>query len=154
MPSVALFEKSSKMLAEYIRERGLRNTWERKTILQQICLYKSSFTAEQLITDLEEKEHISVATVYNTLDLFVQCNLLTHFPAQTAGAREEYQLLLLRENKMSFRCTNCGRRVDFKDKAIDDIVRNKHLPNFNIECFTLQIYGTCKTCRKKRSTKK
>ncbi len=151
MPTV-LFEKSLKILTDYIREHGLRNTWERQTILKQICSYRNPFTPDQLITDLSKKEYISVATVYNTLSLFVHCNLLTHFPAQTAGAHEQYQLLFLRENKMSFLCTNCGRKVDFKDKSIDDIVSNKHLPNFNIECFTLLVSGTCKTCRRKRKT--
>ncbi len=144
-----LFDKAKVILTDYVREHHLRNTMERFTILQQICTYRFAFRADQLIADICEKEHISVATIYNTLDLLVRCKLLTKLPAHVGSACDEYELVLLHGNHLSFYCTNCGREVAFQDKALDDILRGKRFSNFNMEHFSLRVYGTCKKCRRK-----
>ncbi len=148
MPA-ALFDKAKKVLTEYIREHHLRSTIERTTILQYICKYKTSFSAEQLIQDVCKTEHMSIATIYNTLDLLVQCRLLSKLPAHMGSPCDMYELVLLHSNQLSFFCTNCGREVAFQDKAIDDIIHGKRFSNFTMDHFSLRVYGTCKKCRRK-----
>ncbi len=148
MPA-SLFDKANKVLAEYIREHHLRSTIERTTILRYICKYKTSFSAEQLIQDVCQTEHLSIATIYNTLDLFVRCRLISKLPAHVGSPCDMYELVLLQGNQLSFFCTNCGREITFQDKAIDDIIRGKRFSNFNMHHFSLRVYGTCKKCRRK-----
>ncbi len=144
-----LYDKAKAILTDYIREHRLRNTIERETILKKICNYKTSFMADQLIADICPVEHISTATIYNTLELLVRCRLLSKLPAHVGSPCDEYELTLLQGNRLSFFCTNCGREVAFQDKAIDDILIHKRFSNFNMEHFSLRIYGTCKKCRRK-----
>ncbi len=144
-----LYDKAKAILTDYIREHRLRNTIERETILKKICSYKTSFMADQLITDICPVEHISTATIYNTLDLLVRCRLLSKLSAHVGSSCDEYELTLLNGNQLSFFCTRCGREMSFQDKAIEDILINKRLSNFNMEYFSLRVYGTCKKCRRK-----
>ncbi len=142
------YDIAKKILADYIRENHLRNTLERQLVLQQICAYPSAFSAEKLIVDLGKKEHISVATVYNTLDLFVKCRLLSKMPAHVGSPTDEYELVFLQRNHLTFFCTNCGREVPFQDRALEDFLKGKRFTNFNMGYFSLRVYGTCKKCRR------
>ncbi len=144
-----IFDQAKAVLKEYIHKNGMRQTLERQIVLQYICDYNQAFTAEQIIKDVCEVEHISVATIYNTLDLLVRCGLLTRLPAHIGAAFEEYELVLLHANRLRFVCSNCGRIVEIKDKALEDIIQSKRYTNFNMTAFTLSVYGTCKICRRK-----
>lgn len=141
-------ERQEQRLESYLHSKGLRCTHERRQVLRQVLQYPRQFTAEQVVSDVCESQHISVATVYNTLLLLVECRMLRKLPP-VAGRVAEYERQDGKGNSMRFVCTRCGREVAFKNKMIDQIVQTKPFPNFTASNFTLTVYGTCKVCRRK-----
>lgn len=143
------YKTSSDVLCRYLKEHNLRCTSERLFILKQVCSYKKTFTAEQLLHDIPDSVHLSVATVYNSLNLFCSCRILQK-QSSSAGARTTaFELVMARDSSMHFVCTRCGRKVEFRDKAIENILRERHFNNFQMSDFSLSVYGVCKICRRK-----
>lgn len=147
----ALYEETAAHLQAYLKTNGLRCTQERLLLLRQICRYKRNFTAERLQKDMEPVARISVATVYNTLDLLCSCHIVRKLNLQHKVRVVEYELLRSNAHTMRFVCTRCGRWVDFKDKAIENILKGKRFSNFVMNDFSLSVYGVCKICRRKSS---
>lgn len=144
-----LFNTSSEILCRYLKSNNLRCTQERLTILKQVCAYKGWFTTELLQQDLPASMPISVATVYNTLNLFCECHILRRQPQAKQVKTIEYTMVLTHESTMHFICVRCGREVEFRDKAVENILHERPFNNFNMSNFSLSVYGVCKTCRKK-----
>ena len=66
------------IFSAYLEKKGQRKTIERFVILEEIYSRTDHFDAEVLYIDLKQKKklNISRATVYNTLDLLVSCDLV------------------------------------------------------------------------------
>jgi len=126
----------------------MRPSAVRNMVLEQVCLLHQPFTAEQLIA-VCAPERISVGTVYNALGLFVQADILRGLQRQRGHIQTEYELIQDSAKHMQFICKNCGRTVDFNDKAIARLIEERKYTNFNLLSYSLIIYGECKTCRKK-----
>ena len=140
-------------LAAYIRANGMRPSAVRKMILKQVCGLPQPFLAKQL----EEAclaERISVGSVYNALDLFIKADILRATKRQRGKAATEYELALGSPVRMMVVCQRCGRRTEFNDKAIDRLVRERKYSNFNLQQYSLVVYGECKVCRKKVKVEK
>ena len=59
-------EAVKKVLHKYLKDKGLRNTPERYTILEEIYNYDKHFNVDDLyLKMMERKYHISKATIYN-----------------------------------------------------------------------------------------
>ncbi len=145
------YQAASDILYRYLKEHTLRCTSERLFLLKQVCAYRQKFTAEQVRNDIPDSVHLSVATIYNSLNLFCSCRILQK-QSQPAGARTtEFELVMARQSSMHFVCTRCGRKVEFRDKAIENILRERHFNNFQMSDFSLSIYGVCKICRRKHT---
>ncbi len=148
----ALYQDVEKTLHAYIRAHKMRRTIERDTVVKQICQYSCTFSAEQLIADLNGSIRVSVATIYNTLDLLQACHLLMKIEPHIGSTHAEYELVDPKAHKSHIVCTQCGRVAEFKDKVIEDILRGKKFSNFQMENYSLRVYGTCKKCRRKGNT--
>src|SRR5438045_3919510 len=71
-------EAAKETLSQYLKERKLRPTRERFLLLEQILHTNGHFDADQLFASLANKGlKASRATVYNTLDLLVDCGLIS-----------------------------------------------------------------------------
>ena len=63
------------VLRQYLKDKGLRNTPERYTILEEIYNYDEHFNVDDLyLLMLQRKYHISKATIYNTIEVFLDAN--------------------------------------------------------------------------------
>ncbi len=143
------YNKAVSILEAFIKEHNMRQTIERKTVLKQVCSYNRAFTAEEVIEAIQEQQFMSVATVYNALDLFEKCAIICKVEPFPGNPQAVYERMRFRGNQLSFVCINCGRIEPFKDKALDDFLRAKKFSNFTMENFSLRVYGHCKRCRRK-----
>lgn len=134
-------------LNAYIKTHNMRKTPVREIILEQVCLLPQPFTAEQL-TQACKEEHISTGTIYNTLDLLIEAQLLNAVNHQCGKNAMQYELIQGRQIRMQIRCTQCGRVTEIRDKAIDNLIRIRKYSNFEMQRYSLFIYGECKHCRK------
>lgn len=122
----------------------------RNTVLEMVCQLPQPFTAQQLVSACEP-ERISVATVYNVLDLLVDAQVLHATSRQRGKTNIEYELIVGSRNRMQVICLKCGRVTDVRDKAISRLVEDRKYANFNPQHFSLFVYGECKTCRVKKT---
>jgi Fe2+ or Zn2+ uptake regulation protein len=61
----------------------------------------------------------------------------------------EYELTIGNSVHIQKMCLKCGRVTDFTDQAISRFIKEKRFSNFNLNHFSLVLYGECKTCRGK-----
>ena len=148
MTSVERYEKSLALLDVYIREHNLRHTIERERLLKIAAeVNMPIFTVHDI--DAKRKEaHISVPTMYNSLNLFVSARILYKLERTRGVQQEQYKWALDAKNSMRVICTRCGREANFTDKALLRIIQERKYANFVPAHFSLYVYGVCKTCRR------
>ena len=88
---------------------------------------------------------VSRATIYNTLDILVECDLVMrhHFGVNKT----------LYEKSFGFPvhdhliCTTCGEIEEFNDERIDQIIDDHtHGSAFRAERRSLNVFGLCREC--------
>ncbi|MEN3041426.1 MAG: transcriptional repressor [Bacteroidia bacterium] len=144
------------VLESYIAQKGLRRTEERYEILRAIYEELRHFDAETLHRHLTDKGHrISRATVYNTLELLLECGLVRKY---TFGEnRTLYERSLGRRQHDHLICIECGHIEEFCDPQLGNVIQGVGML-FGIKPVRheLVIYGECTrmTCpnRKESST--
>lgn len=134
-------------LNQYLKMNGLRQSPIRDFVLEQACQLPQPFTAEQLEKACTE-QHISTGTIYNALSLFVSAQILCVIKRQRGQSHMEYELLNTNPAQMQYICGKCGRVVEFKDTVIARQVKERSYSNFDMQYFSLIVYGECKKCRK------
>lgn len=72
-----LIDTVKAIFTEYLEKKGQRKTPERYAILEMIYQLDGHFDAETLYTKMKKKSfRVSRATVYNTIELLLDCNLI------------------------------------------------------------------------------
>jgi Fe2+ or Zn2+ uptake regulation protein len=138
-------------LNQYLKEQHMRVSKVREMVLEQICLLPQPFTADQLVQACTA-ERISTGTVYNTLALFVSIRILNAITRQRGKNATEYELITGSKVRMQVICQKCQRVTHFRDPALERLILNRKYTNFNLQYYSLFIYGECKYCRYKKRT--
>lgn len=146
MTADALLQRAHQLFDDYLKQHGLRRTRERFAILETLYQSKEHLDAEEIFRKLRRRRYaISRATVYNTLDLLVTCELAVRhqFDPHTAryerayGSRQHDHLI----------CICCQRITEFCDPRIHQIsTRMGALFDFHISHHSLILYGYCANC--------
>lgn len=144
------FEEVRNIFSAYLENKELRKTNERFTILEEIYQRDDHFDAESLYEDLlRKKVNVSRATVYNTLDLMVACDLVKKH--QFGKNQAQYEKSYGYKQHDHIICVDCKKVVEFCDPRIQQIkTMMGELLNFKITHHSLNMYGVCGNCQIKR----
>ncbi len=133
---------------EYVRQKGLKNTSQRETILTVFLDSTSHYSTEELYLKLR-KEHpkIGYATVHRTLKLFAECGIASEL--NFGDGQTRFEPLNQDQHHDHLVCTQCGLIIEFTEPRIEKIqeqVAAQH--KFKIENHRHELYGLCARCSK------
>lgn len=125
-----------------IAEKGLKITHQRIVVFQAIMGSDKHPTAEQIFELLKEKNpSISLATVYKTLETFVDNQMINKVSTPQGTMRYDART----DNHNHIYISNTNEILDYEDEELKEILLNylnkKNFSNLNITDFKLQIRG-------------
>lgn len=141
---------SKETLSEYLKGKKLRSTRERFLLLEEIMKTNGHFDADELYASLIAKGlKASRATVYNTLDLLVDCGLISKYRFGENHSR--YEKAFGRPRHDHLICLECGDIIEFVNEKLTRIQKEVcEEKKFRMQNSTLQIFGICSKCQTKR----
>lgn len=134
---------------EYLDLNKQRKTPERFAILDYIYSTKGHFDVDTLIQSMEEINfRVSRATVYNTLQLLLDANLLVKH--QFGANVSQFERTCGSENHDHLICTSCGKVKEYKHLDSFTATQQKRFKGFTVNYFSMYIYGICSKCKKEK----
>lgn len=142
-----------RILDNFLEMNNHRKTPERYTILRAIYGIEGHFTLEELNDKLANELNfpVSRATLYNTLNLFLELRLVIRHRFQ---GTTKYEACYDNDSHCHQICTMCGKVTEVRSPAIIMAVDNMQLKRFRKDGFTLYVYGVCSNCQAKITKRK
>lgn len=130
-----------------LKESGLKYTRQREIVLNILYHSDTHFTPESLYMKIKRKEpnlNVGIATVYRTLNLLEDSQMVTSLSFGAAGKKFE---LANKPHHDHLICKNCGKIVEFENSIVERqqaLIAKEH--KFKLTGHLMQLYGICETC--------
>ncbi len=148
--------QATEIFREFLKSEKNRITPERFEVMDSALDYEGHFGADDLYVLMKnQNSSVSRATVYKTLELLVQCDLV--IKRNFGENLTRYESNFKKQSHDHLICMDCGRIVEFADAGV------KELPDkisaelgFEVESYSFNIFARCKdtkNCKYYKSNK-
>ncbi len=140
-------------LKEKIREHKYKFTTQRQDILRVFVESEENhMSADDVFKAVKDiQPDIGLATVYRTLELFVELELLKKLDFGDGRARYELNDHSMPHFHHHLICLNCGSIREFQYDMLEPLEEAiEQQERFEVVDHMLKFYGYCKQCRGKR----
>lgn len=130
-------------LKKNLADHGLKVSRQRLQILDFLVHTESHPTADEIFRKLNQDNPVlSRATVYNTLNTFVETGVIHALDLRDSETRYDASL----HDHGHFRCKVCQKLFNFE--ISEDLLKHE-LPGYRIEEHHVTLRGVCPACLKK-----
>lgn len=131
--------------------RGLAATHQRHVVYDAVVASPGHRSPEQIYAAVRKRiPHISLATVYNNLRLFVEHGLLKEVTPHASTLRVDGNI----SPHHHLVCSRCKEVQDIEGDFIDFKRLSPQVPDgFDLTQPVVEIFGLCPRCRKKQHSK-
>lgn len=134
----------------YLKSKRMRDTYERRAVLETVLGITRRFDYKDIIDALQTKgEQICRATVFNTLSLLTDAEILRRKQFVDGQYYYEPTHTLPSGNQLHTVCTSCGRFSTLRNSAIAKELSNLKPGTFLPTYFSLTVYGLCPRCQRR-----
>lgn len=142
--------------AEFIRRKGLKTTRQRNAIVSTFFKMRGHVSVEELLIAVKKvNRRIGYATVYRTLHLLVESNLVEERRFGDGLARYEGHSAVEHHDHMI--CLECGEISEFFNPRLEALQEQlAEENNFTIYRHRLELYGACQdkdACAQRKASK-
>lgn len=140
-------EQAMAELNEFIRNKGMRHTLERETILRTIYSMKDKVSIEAILKQHEKNYphiHICRSTVYNCVRLLLEINVINEMKDKNNTV---YCKALGNKDQVELICKKCRQSRLISISHIGALMANLGCPDFKVQHYRLTLYGICAGCK-------
>jgi Fe2+/Zn2+ uptake regulation proteins len=133
---------------QLIENKGLKHSKPRMGILDVFLTIEKHVSIDELWVAVKKKHpSVGYATVYRTLKLLCEGGLCRELHFEDGTTR--YEHLYGHNHHDHLICTECGQLVEVVDGKIEELqVKLMKRYGFSPKYHRMDLYGTCKNCRK------
>lgn len=132
-------------VADRLRQRGLRWTPQRRTVIEVLAEADGHITAADLVERCRARDATTIpSTVYRTLDVLEELGLVRH--GHGADGREEFHVLPVGEHG-HLHCAACGSTWEIgRGSAAAVSAALRAADGFEIDIGHVTLVGRCREC--------